>query len=77
VVKTTARKPQTGTNILRFKVRKSLDHLFGRKTVRPQVKDIDHADAHAAYAWAPTALLWVDGDSLRKLLHCKYLLQAS
>lgn len=55
-----ARKAQTGLNIFRLKIGKLFDDLLRGKAVGEQVKYIDHPNAHASDAGAPTALLRID-----------------
>jgi hypothetical protein len=60
-----AGKPQTGVNVLRFKVRQFFKHLHCRQAVGEEVEDIGHADPHATNAGTPSTLFWIYGDPFR------------
>ena len=60
-----AGKPQTGANILRFKVRQFFQHLHCSQAVGEEIKDIGDADPHATNAGTPSTLLWSYGDTFR------------
>ena len=58
-----ASKPQTGVNILQFKVRQFFQHLRCSQAVGEEVEHIGHLDPHATDAWTPSTLFWIYGDT--------------
>jgi hypothetical protein len=74
VIEPLARKPQTGRNIFRCKIRQFFKHLYRRQAVGEQIEHIRHTDAHVTNAWAAPTLLWIDGDTFRQLGHTLSLL---
>jgi hypothetical protein len=55
--------------IVRFEVWHLFEYLLGAQAGGEQVEHVNHADSHAAYAWASAALLRVNGDSFKKVSH--------
>lgn len=53
-------------NVIRLQIRIVRKNLLMRFTGSQQLQHIDHADAHAANARAPPALLGVDRDALEE-----------
>lgn len=58
---------EAGSNVLGLEVRKVFEDFCLGHPRRQQVEHILHADAHASDARPPTALLGIEGDSIRVL----------
>ena len=73
MVKATARKPQAGTDILKFKIRQFLKNLLRGEAVGEKVQHVANPNSHAANAGPPSALLWVHCDPMCKFNHFQVL----
>jgi hypothetical protein len=69
MVKATARKPQAGADIFKFKIGKFLKNLLRGEAVGEKVQHVANPNAHATNAGSPSALLWVHGDPMCKFNH--------
>ncbi len=73
MVKATARKPQAGPDILKFKVRQLLKNLLRGEAVGEKVQYIADPNPPAAKAGPPSALLRVHCDPICKFNHFQVL----
>ena len=56
---------QHGSYVFRFQIRVIVQQLFARGACSQKIEDILHPDAQATNAWAPSANLGVDRDSVQ------------
>ena len=59
-------KAEAGRDVLALQVGELLDHLIRRQAHRQQIEDITDANAHAAHARTPPALVGIHGDAIHQ-----------
>lgn len=74
MVQAAARKPKTRTDVFKLQIRQLVKNLLWCKTIREKIQNVTNTNSEATNAWAPTALLWINSDSLTNIRHLQYLL---
>ena len=61
---------ETSRDIVGLQIREVAEDLLTRLAGGQELQHVNHAQAHAADAWAAFALLWTDSDSLKEVSRC-------